>query len=61
MISPHEMNSLRDITERELHTFKSQLNQKMLDRNFCQKNIDYILSYTTKDTWRVAKALVEDM
>ena len=55
------MNSLRDITERELHTFKSQLNQKMLDRNFCQKNIDYILSYTTKDTWRVAKALVEDM
>jgi hypothetical protein len=55
------MNSLRDITERELHNIKSQLNQKMLDRNFCQKNIDYILSYTTKDTWRVAKALVEDM
>jgi hypothetical protein len=55
------MNSLRDITEKELHNIKSQLNQKMLERNFCQKNIDYILSYTTKDTWRVAKALVEDM
>ena len=55
------MNSFGEITERELHNIKSQLNQKMLDRNFCQKNIDYILSYTTIDTWKVAKALVEDM
>ena len=54
------LDSKKEITFEELRVIKEELRRKMVDRNFSQKNIDYILSFTNKDTWRVAKELIED-
>ena len=53
-------DSRKEISAAELKIIKEELRKKMVDRNFSQTNIDYILSYTNKDTWRVAKELIED-
>lgn len=54
------MDSTVEISFKELQELKKSLRDKMIQRNFSQKNIDYILSFTNKDSYLVAKELIND-
>lgn len=54
------MDSTAEISLKELQELKKSLRNKMIQRNFSQNNIDYILSFTNKDSYIVAKELVND-
>lgn len=55
-----EINKTEEISPIALKQLKEELRQKMTDRGFSQNNIEYILSYTNKYSYKVAIAMVND-
>ena len=55
-----EINKTGELSPVALKQLKEELRQKMIDRGFSQNNIEYILSFTNKDNYKVAVAMVND-